>query len=340
MNSNVAIALFILWAAATIAFFAWAVSAQVQLDNQKSTKCTGTDCGPCPAGAGPTLVTTTYNLLNPANEAAGSSAWAGWDVRKAGIVSALQNEASADVFGFQEATQTQRTYLTSELGSEYEWFGDYRKDGQECNPLVYRKAVLERIDGATVRFPDQPTQTDDPIYQRIYTWGLFRFVKHPLYRVLLVCTHMYKKDQTDAQDAARGILQDFINQKRQELGSRVPFVLMADWNPTETHSVASDLVSNSAGTLEQTTATQSTSIGTRPPHDKDKLNEYMIYARDGTTFLAGGKFDCFVYSKAQCSIVHRTVVRHLRSSNAVPGGSTQAFLANSDHDPALTVWQF
>jgi hypothetical protein len=309
--------LIVLWVFLTIGLLVWAAVSQSQLNyySHGTAAIPGPDVPKC-TGIVPMIV-VSYNVRTMHAEGALGT---DWSARKEDMAVALNTEAKADLYMFQEMTPDQQEYLAGKLGPDYEWFGDLRQDGTERNPLVYRKSIFTRENGDTVHFPDQENM-DTKIYQRIYTWAIFHPNIAPTKRFLAICTHMYRKPQEKAQRAAAKILTAFLNTH-----PTLPVLLGADWNPSETYDVAAELVRTSASRLMRTTPTQSGSVGTHLPDD-------MRYAHAGSKFDGRRQFDGFVASKDGLTELYSTIVRYMRVSEKISG-----FLGNSDHDPVLTVW--
>jgi hypothetical protein len=338
----------VVWGFATLAFLIWAILAQVAFDRKE--KCNTSTCetknytSTVPTSPGLSVFSSTsMNVLTSNFKYDPASEWASWDQRKTSLLLSLQNDARADIYGFQELTKDQRDFLEIGLGKEYEWFGDYRVDDSESNPLVWRNALFEKLDGATVKFEHQDNtdpKAGSTIYQRIFTWAHLRMRMEPYREILAVCTHMYRPPQMVAQKAARVVLNAFLAGKTTDSNGRaLPQLLMADWNPSDEYNVADDLVSNSNGTLHQTDPKQSGTNGTRVNHNtKGDGSTYMLYEHTpgATNISSGNKYDSFVASTQGLVELHSTIIRYLRVSEAQSGLHT--FVANSDHDAIFTLW--
>ena len=101
----------------------------------------------------------------------------GWNDRKAQLCDMINLEAF-DIFGAQEVRKHQLDDMLAMM-PDYDYIGvgrDFGDDRGEFSPILYRKDVLEKIDGGTFWLsptPDVPSKGWDAKYNRICTWGHF-----------------------------------------------------------------------------------------------------------------------------------------------------------------------
>ena len=101
----------------------------------------------------------------------------GWNDRKAQLCDMINLEAF-DIFGSQEVRKHQLDDMLAML-PDYDYIGvgrDFGDDRGEFSPILYRKDVLEKLDGGTFWLsptPDVPSKGWDAKYNRICTWGHF-----------------------------------------------------------------------------------------------------------------------------------------------------------------------
>ena len=102
----------------------------------------------------------------------------GWNDRRQQLCDMINLEAF-DIFGSQEVRKHQLDDMLAML-PDYDYIGvgrDFGDDRGEFSPILYRKDVLEKLDGGTFWLsptPDVPSKGWDAKYNRICTWGHFR----------------------------------------------------------------------------------------------------------------------------------------------------------------------
>jgi len=331
------------------AFLVWASVAQAKLS--ESTK-SSTDTATCPTCTTATSTTTTtstgtdvpagyifsvfdMNILTSAADGtagAKTATWAYWDVRRGAVVDEI-TELNPDIITLQEVTEPQLQNLTADLGGTYTFFGDLRPaDGastREANPVAYRTAAFTRLEGATVPYASQ----DPSDFPRIFTWCRLQAADGTT--LLTICTQFVSKNAAQSfQESSVAELATFIQANR----GTSHVVCFADWNPSVSYK-GFDALATTAG-MTVTTAKQSGSDGTRPPHGNVDLNKNTVYAWTGdpAELDVGTKFDAGVYDSSSLRVLHSTVSRYLRVDvNAPP--TSNSMLATSDHNGVFAIFQ-
>lgn len=183
------------------------------------------------------LVVMSYNIrVVTAKDTADTH----WNVRKV-ATPAMLDDINPAVFGLQEATQKQITYITANC-PRYVTFGVGREDGAskgEHMSIVYNHEVLEMLNGGTYWLsdtPDEPSFGWDAACKRTATWALFR-VKKSGKHFYYVNTHL---DHKGAEARRNGLA--LIVERIAKMNTKgFPMVLTGDFNVTPDDPCLTDL---------------------------------------------------------------------------------------------------
>lgn len=173
-----------------------------------------------------------------------------WVNRKEACLEML-TQRKPDLLGLQEAQfKGQWTYLRDTLSAQYASLGVGRKDGKEkdeCVGFLYRKDVLELLDGGTFwqsETPETPSVCFDEKYERPVTWGIFR-IKGSKKKFLYMNTHMGLTDSSRKKGMAL-----ILQRMAQYNPEGFPVILSGDLNTVYTNAVFTPLKESMADSRE------------------------------------------------------------------------------------------
>ena len=172
----------------------------------------------------------SYNIRCIANIDTGDKAWSS---RKDSLLSLVKG-ISFDIVGFQEAKESQKTYLASNL-TGYTLFAGTISGTSEYLPIAYKSSRFERMDGGTFWLSDTPdsqsqSKFSDSDYARICTWVLLRD-KTTQGRVIIANTHLDLK--TSARPKQMRVIMNFL---KPYIAVGVQPVVVGDMNCDERES--------------------------------------------------------------------------------------------------------
>ena len=163
-----------------------------------------------------------------------------WDNRKQGTI-AMLNALQPDVFGVQEALQSQVNYI-SEQAPEYKNVGVGRDDGKtagEFMSIFWNSKTIEMLQWGTFWLsttPDKPSRSWSSACNRTATWTLMKYKKTGNHFVY-INTHL---DHASAKARTEGL--KLIVSKFKELNPYgYPMILTGDFNVTPDDSCLDEL---------------------------------------------------------------------------------------------------
>jgi endonuclease/exonuclease/phosphatase family metal-dependent hydrolase len=172
-----------------------------------------------------------------------------WDARKEHVAALIRHE-SPHFLGTQEGLRHQLDYLTAELQG-YAFVGVGRDDGAqagEFSALFYDSTRVDLISGSAKtkwlsQQPELPSKSWDAALPRVVTFASFR-IRASGDTLHVFNTHFDHVGQMAREESAKLLLMWIA-----EVVQSQPFVLMGDFNVTESNPVYGILTS-SPGTLQ------------------------------------------------------------------------------------------
>ena len=155
-----------------------------------------------------------------------------WANRRQDVM-AFVHDTEADVFGLQEAVNTQVQHFKASM-KEYAMVGEGRDGGTggEWNPIFYLKAKYELVKSGTFWLSDTPdvkgSNTWGAACRRIMTWAILKS-KETGEEFLYANTH-FDHVSTSAQEKSAHL----VKQRLKEYAQGLPIIVTGDFNCTPT----------------------------------------------------------------------------------------------------------
>jgi len=163
-----------------------------------------------------------------------------WNERRESVVLRLK-ALDLDVFGLQEVTKTQRSYLVSKL-SDYAFVGDSRESDRtsgEYVPVAYRTSLFVREKYGTFWLSTTPdtagSKSWDTSCPRICTYALLRD-RRTGRRFVFANAHLDHRSEAARVNGAKLVIERLKN-----LGENIPSILVGDHNCYEDDTAAEAL---------------------------------------------------------------------------------------------------
>lgn len=200
-----------------------------------------------------------------------------WENRKEACLSMFK-ELRPDIFGLQEALETQLEYLKDSL-SQYQTVGlgrDPKSDKNEYCPVFFLKDKFELLDSKTFwlsETPEMPSKGWDSKYNRIATWVHLKDRKTSK-EVIYLNTHFDHKGKLARYESSKLLIESL-----KSIGENsVPILVSGDFNALPNDSLfipIKDYLQDLRMTVASNDSMQTTNgWGTEPP---SKVIDYIFF---------------------------------------------------------------